>query len=701
MLLAAASGYGQTAPVLELTDIPGVGESLIASDGSVYRFGSTTKFGEVPVTPGAAQSQPNQSTCTFGGPFGVTSSPCSDIYLLKLSPAGEVVYGTFLGGDGNDWASAAAIDVSGNLYVAGTAGADYPGFGPSPGKSFVAKLNADGSAFLWNTDLPDSIDSVAALAVDGEGSVYLAGGTTETEAYVAKLAADGSAVLYETVLGGGGSGGRFALAVTDGGIAVVAGLASANFPLKGDLGVEYAGGVDAFVVKLDAAGQPVAAKILGGSGGDAPNALRVGGDGSVYVGGSTDSLDFPVTDGTFQPEPRIPAWTTSPGGFLVKLTPELDQIVYGTYVPVAADSGDLTGVVELDVDPEGRAVIAGASEVGFPVTESAPQICYGGKVDQVVARLDPAGRLLDATYLGSDQPRDQISGLRIVGGSIEGVLNLQQRFRLVFGSQDWKATPCLSQDPVSPTDFRSSQLAPGQLLTLRGFGIGPEQGVSYVNGDPVPTQLGGVEVRINGVPAPLLYVQSRQINLQVPYESIPANTVAIGADPSPGAEIQVYYGSHSFKITNLGKSRFAHLGWFRLQPNVSRQLLAIHEDGTLNGPDNPAKRGSVVSFWGSGFGAIVPACSTGGYNPYGPAPLVPNVEVYWFGAVKPERKAQYAGGAPTFPCGVYQVNLRILEDSATGEVQVSPTLLEQWFDTDGMKYFNRIVDSGGGTIWIE
>jgi hypothetical protein len=79
---------------------------------------------------------------------------------------------------------------------------------------------------------------------------------------------------------------------------------------------------------------------------------------------------------------------------LTKLSPDASTIVYSTYIP--SDRG----VAAVSISPSGNVYVAGQTGVGFPVTNSAAQICPGGQDDIFIARLDPNGALLDATYLG-------------------------------------------------------------------------------------------------------------------------------------------------------------------------------------------------------------------------------------------------------------------------------------------------------------
>src|SRR6185437_13011426 len=108
-------------------------------------------------------------------------------------------------------------------------------------------------------------------------------------------------------------------------------------------------------------------------------------------------------------------------------------------------------------------------------------------------------------------------------------------------------------------------------------------------------------------------------------------------------------------------------GIFRLHPGASLQAVAVNQDGTVNGPSNPAARSSIVSIWGTGFPPLDHACVTGGLNPPEAVNLAPGWIVYVGGG----NQAVYAGSAPGQLCGVVQINV-ILPAGATGMDDLRP-----------------------------
>ena len=210
--------------------------------GNVYLTGAT-EAAFFSTTPGVLQPKFGGGDCQTGiFPVAVQTFTCSDAFVIKLDPGGNVVFSTFLGGNGNDAGAAIAVDAAGNIYVAGTtslnSGPSPPAFNfpVTPGAAFcrpslsgfdgfVAKLNSSGTALIYATLIPGAIS--AAMAVDGDGNVYFGGSrsavnfpltpgafeTTPHGGIVAKLNPIGSGVLYATYLGGSRDDGVSGIAI--------------------------------------------------------------------------------------------------------------------------------------------------------------------------------------------------------------------------------------------------------------------------------------------------------------------------------------------------------------------------------------------------------------------------------------------------------------------------------------------------------
>src|SRR5947209_6017508 len=118
--------------------------------------------------------------------------------LEDRSVPAALSYSTFLGGAGADQANGIAADAAGATYLVGTtSSSDFPTVGASRASlggtqdAFVTKLNPDGT-LAWSTYLGGSgTDSGSAIAVDGNGNVYVTG-TTASSDFPTKHAFQGS-----------------------------------------------------------------------------------------------------------------------------------------------------------------------------------------------------------------------------------------------------------------------------------------------------------------------------------------------------------------------------------------------------------------------------------------------------------------------------------------------------------------------------
>ncbi len=242
----------------------------------------------------------------------------SDAFVTKLSNSGRsLVYSTYLGGGGYEYARGIAVDASGAAYVMGrTSSSDFPTENPyqtnqSDWDVFVTKLSSSGSSLVYSTYLGGSYREWGyGIAVDASGAAYVTGETgsidfpTENpyqtdqgnyDAFVTKLSSSGNSLVYSTYLGGNGNDCSIGIAVNASGeVYVVGSTYSSDFPTENPYQTDQLGR-DVFVTKLNNSGNSlVYSTYLGGSSDDFSWAIALDATGSVYVTGSTESSDFPT-----------------------------------------------------------------------------------------------------------------------------------------------------------------------------------------------------------------------------------------------------------------------------------------------------------------------------------------------------------------------------------------------------------------------
>ncbi len=127
------------------------GASGVAVDGSGNIFAAGyTQSSDFPLS-NALDSAFGGGTCGQG--------VCFDAFVAEINPASGLVYSTYLGGSGNDYGQAIALDASGNAYVTGaTSSGDFPvtagglqstaGSSVSSSDAFVVEINPADSPSL-------------------------------------------------------------------------------------------------------------------------------------------------------------------------------------------------------------------------------------------------------------------------------------------------------------------------------------------------------------------------------------------------------------------------------------------------------------------------------------------------------------------------------------------------------------------------
>jgi hypothetical protein len=402
-----ASGYDKRLPliidpVLALSYSTYLGGSLadqsngIAVDpfGNTWIAGATSSV-DFPVT---------------GSPKPVNSGGI-DAFVAKLDPTGTMLlFSTYLGGAGTDQANGIAVDSTGNAYVTGsTNSSNFPTKAPLQMANaggldvFALKLTSTGSLVYSTYIGGTSDDSAAGIAVDTNGVAYIAGYTLSgnfptafpqqnvnhggKDAFILKLNATGSALTYSTYLGGASDDLANGIAVDSSGNAYVAGSTqSSDFPLSAAFQTKYGGGGDGFVVKLNAGGLVVYSTYLGGSGGDAANAIAVDSFGDAYIAGSTTSFNFPVVN-AFQGQQADATSNNgvSPDAFLSKLNAAGTALVFstyfggpsiGTFSMTEPRPGGADVAYGVAVDTMGNAYVTGSTATPSSTTPTSPPSAF-------------------------------------------------------------------------------------------------------------------------------------------------------------------------------------------------------------------------------------------------------------------------------------------------------------------------------------
>ncbi|MBI1791945.1 MAG: hypothetical protein HYR60_30835 [Acidobacteria bacterium] len=226
--------------------------------------------------------------------------------------------------------------------------------------------------------------------------------------------------------------------------------------------------------------------------------------------------------------------------------------------------------------------------------------------------------------------------------------------------------PALAQTPVvgengvvNAASAGRDAPAPGSLVSI--FGTNLASDLARADTVPLSAALNNVSVTINNLAAPLLFVSAGQINAQVPWDALPADS-----DSGTGTVVVTRNGLSSDPRT-FSLQRFSPLVYTLSSvaaPAATLALAVNNDDGTVAQLENaipgikskPAKPGGVLVIYASGLGPVDPPIATGAVPGSGDKRPATTTPVVLIGDQQAE--VMFAGLAPDF-AGVYQVNVTI------------------------------------------
>jgi len=212
--------------------------------------------------------------------------------------------------------------------------------------------------------------------------------------------------------------------------------------------------------------------------------------------------------------------------------------------------------------------------------------------------------------------------------------------------------------------YASGSISPGELITIFGTALGPATPVQLQldsTGTHVITSLGGVQVLVNGVASPLIYVSSTQVSAIVPYAMAIYQSATV---------LVKYLGQTSNGVSETVATTAP--GIFTANASGTGPGAIGNQDFSPNSPTNPAARGSVITLYLTGEGQTSPGGVDGlvtvakSTSPVTPAPLLPVAVLINNSPVTP----LFAGEAPGIVSGVLQVNVQIPQNFATGNLPI-------------------------------
>jgi uncharacterized protein (TIGR03437 family) len=638
-VVLALGTAGQLAAQISVALLPpsaSITASAVDANGFIYLAGNLST-GDLATTPGVFEPVAPRNICDQSDGQPVY---CSHGFVVKLPPAGNsLLWATYLAGNGEDTISALAVDANGRVFAAGSTTSTAlmfmsnpfapPPYTAVPASLFLYALTSEGSLLGGTFFGGAAQDSIVGLAPDAGGDVIIAGtansdpfpttpGAYQTtrdagysDQFVAEFNPSFTRLVFSTLIGGTEQYTASVLALGPDGTIYVGGT-------EGTLrGVGVAGPI---LTRLGADGASIVyAKFFQQESG--VYSLAVDADSNVYFG--EDSRVF---------------GEATPSGIVTKLDAQGNQTA----------SREIDGsLYTIALGPTGGVSVFGLAQVGVLTTSpGAPNPCmlpgYGVWV-LYAAQLDAQLNIQYAEFV-----RNAIA-LAGPGDVLEvsGYPAPNSSFSVVpIGPAPAQTITCMA----NAADYNGSTIAPGELLAVFGNQIGPDQpmGAQLDAMGNVTSNLGGFSVLIGGLPAPLLYASTDQINLVAPF-----------GIPSTG-QVQVELRQNGTVLSSFDQLVSAqNPGLFTSSGTGMGQLAALNQDGTINGPSNPAHPGQIVTVFATGLGAMTPQPIDGSRPPQPVDKPVAPAQVLVSGN---PAQIDYSGNAPDLVQGVVQINFLLPAD---------------------------------------
>ena len=191
---------------------------------------------------------------------------------------------------------------------------------------------------------------------------------------------------------------------------------------------------------------------------------------------------------------------------------------------------------------------------------------------------------------------------------------------------------------------RGAALAPGTIISV--FGADLALSTASAPSLPLPISLAGTRVLVGDTPIPLFYVSPAQINALLPYELVPGTyQLAVESLSGRGPGISLLVSAYAPGIFTVSSS------------GSGQGIFVVAQDGSLVSNNNPARRGSIVSIYATGLGAVDPPVTSGdvgnAIEPLNRTLLTPMVRFDNY-----DGEVLYSGLAPGF-AGLYQINVKV------------------------------------------
>ena len=247
----------------------------------------------------------------------------------------------------------------------------------------------------------------------------------------------------------------------------------------------------------------------------------------------------------------------------------------------------------------------------------------------------------------------------------------------------WCAAAAAADDPrISPADILSAaglfggKVAPGEVIVLFPANAGPAvlAGQQFDPDGRVATQIAGMRVLFDGVPAPIAYTVTGHACAVVPYE----------VSGKKDTQVVVEYRGARSEPVKLAVVESAP-ALFTLDATGKGQAAMLNEMGCCNSRRNPAAPGEAAVLYATGAGQTLPASVTGAvevHNRDSDYPT-PRAAVRVLVGGQPAQ-ITFLGSAPHMVSGMVQINIRLPKNTPVGDAVPLKMTVGEAISPDGV-----------------
>src|ERR1035437_2447728 len=275
----------------------------------------------------------------------------------------------------------------------------------------------------------------------------------------------------------------------------------------------------------------------------------------------------------------------------------------GTIRKLVASDDSLPGLKRLDPAGSFTGCSVASGSVAFRAVDQDGQDALFIWANGAIRRVAGSGDMLNRQVVRSVQTPGSrsLSGDRLVFYASLIVTGPGQPDESMFVAVP-VIRPVVLNTMANAASYAGGPIAPGELIAVFGDGMGPDllAATALDSSGRFPSSFAGTRILVNGVPAPLIYASATQCGAVIPY------SIGIGST----ATLTVEYQGMTSNPVSVPVVAVAP-GIFAMDSSGAGQGAILNQDGSLNGPENPASSGEVVVLFGTGAGLVNPPAADG------------------------------------------------------------------------------------------